>query len=342
MAAILQHFNANKQLSHMRSTNNNPESSTGFPANVTQKMINHRISGSNEEIKCAVIDVTPDMAEDWLKKNRQNRKVREDRVDRYADLMRDGEWLVSPDAIAFSYTDKLINGQHRLKAIAQLDKGESVQCMVVFNLDPSAFKIADVGIKRTGADVLRIEGFKSAEEMAAVCRLLALWHQGRLEELHQYENVHNSTVVEIATACRDRLTEVVEKISSSKKALQHLMPRSLMAFTHFAYKPSFPKRAEHFLNGLMKGKNYPAADWAAEFDDKNVKNPIQLLRDKMRTNYEHLSRKAKLALLIKSMNGYCLQQPMKQLRWRRNEALPDLAAEMVPELSWQDGTPTDT
>ena len=41
--------------------------------------------------------------------NRRNRKIRTDRVDRYAEQMRDGEWMVSPDCIAFSYTGKLIN-----------------------------------------------------------------------------------------------------------------------------------------------------------------------------------------------------------------------------------------
>ncbi|MCS4054077.1 hypothetical protein [Salinibacter ruber] len=294
-------------------------------SSVSEDSIGHRIPGSKKDVESAVIKVTPEMAKEWLKKNRSNRKVREDRVDRYAEQMKDGEWMVSPDAIAFSHTGKLINGQHRLKAITQLDRGESVECLVVFGLDPAAFKIADVGVKRTGADVLRIEGFKSAEEMAAVCRLLALWKQGRLEELHRYENVSNSVIVDIATACRKRLTETIEKVGSDKKALNGLMPRSLMAFAYFAYKPTFPERAEFFLNGLMFEKNYPAIDWEEAYE-KGVKNPIKLLKDKMRPNYKELSRKAKLALLVKAMNRYCLERPLKQLRWRSNEDFPELAA----------------
>ncbi|MCS4051282.1 hypothetical protein [Salinibacter ruber] len=294
-------------------------------SSVPEDSIGHRIPGSKKDIECAIVEVTPEMAREWLKKNRSNRKVREDRVDRYAEQMRDGEWMVSPDAIAFSYTDKLINGQHRLKAITQLGRGESVECLVAFGLDPGAFKIADVGVKRTGADVLRIEGFKSPEEKAAVCRLLALWHQSRLEELNQYENVRNSVIVDIATTSRERLTETIEKVGSDKKALNGLMPRSLMAFAYFAYKPTFPERAEFFLNGLMFEKNYPAIDWEEAYE-KGVKNPIKLLKDKMRPNYKELSRKAKLALLVKAMNRYCLERPLKQLRWRSNEDFPELAA----------------
>jgi hypothetical protein len=265
--------------------------------------------------------------------------VREDRVGRYAEQMKDGEWLISPDAIAFSHTGKLINGQHRLKAITQLGKGESVQCMVAFNLDPAAFKIADVGVKRTGADVLRIEGFKRPEELAAVCRLLALWQQGRLEKLNRYENVRNSVIVDIATACRNhsdgpnsRLVEAIKKTGSDKKALKNKMPRSLMAFAYFAYKPTFPTRAEHFFNGFIGRGEYEHESWKKIFGDEDMKNPISALSDKMRNNYDQLERKAKLALLIKAMNKYCLHQPMKQLRWRSNESMPEMAADMVPEL----------
>jgi hypothetical protein len=49
----------------------------------------------------------------------------------------------------------------------------------------------------------------------------------------------------------------------------------------------------------------------------------------MRPNYKELSRKAKLALLVKAMNAYCLERPMKQLRWRSNESFPELAADVV-------------
>ncbi len=293
---------------------------------IPDELIVSRADGSDQDMVACVVDVSPPLAEKWLERNRGNRKVREDRVDRYAEQIRDGEWIVSPDAIAFSYTGKLINGQHRLKAVLRAE--ESAKHIVTSGLQPEAFKIADVGVKRTGADVLRIEGFKSAEEMAAVSRLLALWHQGRLEELNRYENVRNSVIVDIATASRERLTETIEKVGADKKALNGLMPRSLMAFAYFAYKPTFPERAEFFLNGFMREKNYPNIDWEEAYEE-GVKNPIKILKDKMRPNYKELSRKAKLALLVKAMNAYCLERPMKQLRWRSNEGFPELAADVV-------------
>ena len=295
---------------------------------IPKELIVSRVDGSDQDIEVCVVDITPSLAEKWLERNRSNRKVRTDRVDRYAEQIEDGEWIVSPDAVAFSYTGRLVNGQHRLKAV--LRAGRSAKHIVGTGFQPEAFKIADMGIKRTGADVLRIEGFKSAEEMAAVCRLLALWHQGRLEELNKYENVRNSVIVDVATESRERLSESIEKVGANKKALNGLMPRSLMAFAYFAYKPSFPTKAEHFLTHVLKGESPMDLSWTEMFENEDdVKNPVQLLREKMRPNYQELSRKAKLALLVKAMNAYCLQRPLKQLRWRSNESFPELAAEVI-------------
>ena len=297
---------------------------------IPEEQLVHRVDGAAGKAWVGIVDITPDLAGEWLRRNRGNRPIREDRVERYGELMEDGEWIVSPDAVAFSYTGKLINGQHRLEAIGQSDT--SARCIVVTGLRPEAFKISDVGIKRTGADVLRIEGFKNAEEMAAVCRLLAMWKQGKLSECDRYENVRNAVIVDIATACRERLTETIEKVGSDKKALANKMPRSLMAFVYFAYNSSFPERAEHFFNGFVHGYGFPAVNWAEQYGREGAKNPIMMLKDKMRVHYDSLSRKQKLALLIKAMNYYCLEKPQKQLRWRVVDSFPEIAADMVPEI----------
>jgi hypothetical protein len=280
-----------------------------------------------------IIEITPELAEEWLRRNEGNRKIRPDRVDRYAGQMRGGDWLVSPDAIAFDTSGRLINGQHRLKAITQLGDGRSASCIVATGLDPDAFKIADVGVKRTGADVLRIEGFsRNAEELAAVSRLIALWHQGRLEESDQYENVHNSVIVEIATRCGERLQETIEKVNQHKQSLSGQMPRSLMAFAHFAYKPTFPERTGMFYNGFTGTGEFRQVDWEKEYGVEGAESPITQLQNRMRSHYDGYNRKRKLGFLIKAMNYYCLEKPQKRLRYRVSDNFPEIAASMVPEL----------
>lgn len=308
-----------------------PSHSSG--PDVPEDARNVNIPGTSEDVQVTVMDVTPELAEEWLKKNTQNRSVREDRVDRYAEQMKDGEWLVSPDAISFDYNGRLINGQHRLKAIKQLDKGTEVQCLVAFGLQPAAFKIADVGVKRTGGDVLRIEGFKNPEELAATCRLLAMWRQNRLEEAGRYENVRNSVIVEVANRGGKRLADVVEKVTSGedKRELIGFVPRSIMAFVYFAYKESFPTRTDHFYDGLLFSENFPADDWSEETGVDGARNPISLFRSKMNNKCDY-NRERTLGYLIKALNAYCLKRPLKRLRYRKSDNFPDVKADIASEL----------
>lgn len=61
-----------------------------------------------------IVKITPDMAEKWLGRNPRNRHVRQRDVVRYAQSMLAGEWLVTGEAIKFSFDGNLIDGQHRL------------------------------------------------------------------------------------------------------------------------------------------------------------------------------------------------------------------------------------
>jgi hypothetical protein len=260
-----------------------------------------------------------------------------DRVDRYGDLMKDGEWLVSPDAIAFDYTGRLINGQHRLKAIG--NSGETVTCLVVWNLPPEAFKIADVGVKRTGGDVLRIEGFKNPEELAAVCRLIALWKQSRLEECNQYENVENTTIVDIANACSPRIQELVKEANKCRTdGIHTAIPRSLTIFMRYAYEESFPEAIEEFYAGLVTKKEFKYRDWAEECgvgegheDYDDIENPVRLLEEKAnKGRLGSCTRDRKLGFLIKAANAYCERRALKRLRYRRADYFPETTAPLRP------------
>ena len=291
--------------------------------------------------KTDYVAITPDLAEKWLERNRQNRRVRTDRVDRYAELMSGGDWLVSPDAIAFDHQGRLINGQHRLKAIVQ--SGETVQALVAWNLPPDAFKIADVGVKRTGGDVLRIEGFRNPEELAAVCRLVALWQQDRLKECNEYETVENSTIVEIAKTCSPELQGLVKKANENKLAGVHgsEMPRSLTTFVRWAYRQAHTEEIEEFYAGLINQEGFMLRKWAetipqealGETDEPDsYTNPVKLLRSRCRSSFENYSRSRKLGFLIKAANAYCQREPTKRLRYRQADYFPQIAAPLRSEL----------
>jgi len=65
-----------------------------------------------------VLNVSPDMALKWLEGNTHNRPINQAHVNRLAKEITAGRWQLTHQGIAFDTKGILIDGQHRLWAIA--------------------------------------------------------------------------------------------------------------------------------------------------------------------------------------------------------------------------------
>lgn len=100
--------------------------------------------------------VTPNKAEQWLNKNRSNRKLREGVAERYAEDMRNGNWTECPTPITFYEDGDVADGQHRLWAIVESD---TIQTFVIYrDLPREAGLNIDTGLNRSLVDNARISG----------------------------------------------------------------------------------------------------------------------------------------------------------------------------------------
>lgn len=109
--------------------------------------------------------VTPAQASSWLaSSNIDNRVVKPGTVQRYADRIRAGEWVVVDQLISFDINGRLLNGQHRLMAVVKT--GISIEALVGFGFPEGAYKYLDQGHNRTKADIHKVtrnvSGFVSA------------------------------------------------------------------------------------------------------------------------------------------------------------------------------------
>ncbi|MCS4153327.1 hypothetical protein GGQ03_000584 [Salinibacter ruber] len=298
-------------------------------------------------LKARYIDITPAQAQRWLGRNKRNRPLRPGQVKRYAKLMDEGKWITSPDAIAFDSEGRLINGQHRLQAAVQAD--EPIEdALVASGLPTSAFKIADMGAKRTAADVLRIEGFRHPQELGAVMKLLVLWAQDRLEKCNEYEVTEKFRVVRAAELTVPRAYKSIERVGKHKQALKGSLPRSLVAFTHFLYRPAHAEAADSFIDQILTGKGI--VDWVVtgesvtpkpEAADRQVEqgsvydSPAYLLRRKITSRRVSASREKWLAWLIQSFNWHVRKEPHGRLRYRPSDQFPRPEVRGIPELEGQ-------
>lgn len=111
--------------------------------------------------------VTPAMAQEWLdNSNIGNRRLRAWWAIALAAAMTRGEWILTHQGIAFDQNGRLIDGQHRLRAI--IASGQPCMMFVFTGLDPRAFMAIDTGVKRSTADTTGLE-----TGAAEVCKNLA-------------------------------------------------------------------------------------------------------------------------------------------------------------------------
>lgn len=123
-----------------------------------------------------LVDVTPEIAEKWLKDNTHNRNIRAAVVAGYAADMLAGAWMENGQSIRFAADGTLLDGQHRLTAIK--DSGVTLRMIIVRGLPNDAQMTMDTGAKRTFADVLRLNGEPHAVSLAAACLRVYQWKQG--------------------------------------------------------------------------------------------------------------------------------------------------------------------
>lgn len=110
-------------------------------------------------MKIEIVNVTPAIAKEWLGRNSKNRPIRKQHVINLAQAFARGEYVMTHQGVAFGSDGELIDGQHRLSAIASLGEERSFPMLVTRDLDrQTAFKVIDTGAAvRNMGDVLCID-----------------------------------------------------------------------------------------------------------------------------------------------------------------------------------------
>jgi len=104
-----------------------------------------------------VLDITPEIAEDWLSHcNSRNRNLSDKYVEYLIKEIEAGRWKLTRQGIAFSPNRVLLDGQHRLWAIAL--SGKTVPMRVFFNVPPEAMDAIDTGRVRTNDQIISLAG----------------------------------------------------------------------------------------------------------------------------------------------------------------------------------------
>jgi hypothetical protein len=198
-----------------------------------------------------IVEVTPEIAEKWLRKNNNNRAIRTSAVNRFAQDMIRGDWTLSHQGIAFDKKGNLLDGQHRLRAlIAAFNMGLSqpVKMNVSYDVPPEAIINMDTNLTRTLVDVAHFSGHHIQTRHAGIARVM----QTRGETI----NIPVSRLdrLEFLKRHADLIEKACNMLPSGNDKLRRQLVRApvVAAFAR-ALSVYDEKRMEKFANVLLSG-----------------------------------------------------------------------------------------
>lgn len=157
-------------------------------------------------MKTQVLDVTPTMAQKWLNQNTDNRRIRPRYVEKLAEMMKRGEFILTHQGIAIAPGGRLLDGQHRLLAV--VESNATVTMLVNTDVGEETFAYTDTGERRSFSDIFGVT-VKDAAVSSYVVKIL----------FHQPSVVQQCRVHEITSPVFRRLIEfcpTIKKIYTSQ------------------------------------------------------------------------------------------------------------------------------
>lgn len=255
-----------------------------------------------------IVIVTPDLAYEWLKRNRKNRRLRQRRIDGYARQMSIGRWKLNGETIVFDRNGNLIQGQHRLHAC--IKAGVPFTTLIVRGVEADVFSTLDQHGKRTTADNFDLVGEVNSAVLAAAATKLVLYERGLL---YTGGAGDRDVSVEDALEALDRHSNLRESVQVAR-SVGRLAPPSMLTTLHYLFAGNDHELAGWFFNALATGEKLRKTD------------AVYLLRERLIFNgasKARLREKDLAALVIKAWNAHRSGKAIKTLRWRNYGDSPE-------------------
>ena len=255
----------------------------------------------------SIVEVSPELAKEWLRSNTFNRKASQATVNRYAGDMKSGEWRLNHQGIAFDDQGILVDGQHRLLAVVK--SCATVRMMVTWGADRVG--IDELRVRRT-ADVIKFGGIsdwidKGHVEIAK--QMLSLCCESRAQTVYS-----TNEIVKFAEKNKDALIFSCAAFSSHRKGISCAAARAVLATAYYYYKPA---DLDEFVKTLYSGVPLSL--------DRSAAIRCRDLMIAGAFSGGSSQRRSSAYKMMRAIKAFCDRQPLKSLRDQ------DTAPFLVPE-----------
>lgn len=252
-----------------------------------------------------LVTVTPELAQEWLADNKNNRILRDRKVKTYAEAITAGDWQLTGETVKFDSSGRLIDGQHRLHAVVHA--GLPVKMFVVAGVDAEAQLVIDTGMKRTPGDAVRFAGYSSSNNLASLARNAILWETGAFK--HAFQGVPNREVTnpQVVEWIDRNDSEALEAIAQGKPLAKGLrpMPLSVAALVTLILRRVNTEQAAVFTDRII------------QMQTKGTGDPIHALVKRYRKiaeERERVSVAGHLFIVFRAWNAWRDGQQLRMFR----------------------------
>lgn len=260
--------------------------------------------------------MTPADASKLLETNTSNRLLSPRRINALSACIARGEWIVDGNPIKVAEDGVLLDGQHRLAAIAQTK--QAVPVVLATGLSRESQLVMDSGRSRSFADYLRIRGVGNISNVASAIRLLWMYEEGAMASTGMWRTL-SPTNQQLWDLYQHRGTEVEAGISVTRPVRRHVpIAASVATVCWMIFNRIDSDDCEDFCAQLGMQKTV---------DSSAVLALSRLLSNRERADTGTLNQQIVMALMIKAWNAYRAGDEVQQLKWRRGGA----AKEKFPE-----------
>lgn len=248
---------------------------------------------TTSQINYKRINLTPQMAKELLSNNTRNRAMRDKYVDALAATIRRGEWEFDGSPIRVSESGVLLDGQHRLMAIAEA--GIPCDTMILTGLRDEVQLTIDSGKARRFSDYLKIIGIKDAPAVSSITRLYWMYERGHLGGKGNWRrpDPQPRQLMETYAQYQGKITKSVSR-GYHVKGHGLKINATAVSVAHMILTPIDQADAAEFFERLRDGAGIKERD------------PIFALRRQLNSRPKHVHMRSdhQLALIIKAWNKW--------------------------------------
>lgn len=287
-------------------------------SSIIEKIIPTRRGNGNGQTGIAVslLTITPEIAEELLKLNSNNRNLNKRMVASYAAMMKRGEWMAAQADICLNEHGVLVNGQHCLTAVVK--SGATIIVTLKTNMPEAAQDTMDSHRKRRVGEQLKIDGFPNANVIAASSSVYLQWIQGATPTLGSGSHAtsarfgHSADRLELLEFCRGnrQRLEANTALAYSRFRRERLMTHSQLAALQLYFDDLAPEHAAEFFAQLYGESEQMTAQPIAAYQ--------AALRRRNGTR-EEWSASMKTIFAFKTFNAFMARQEIKQFKLRPGE-----------------------